>query len=177
MARIGQEVASAHSVNVQLAGQEAKALGRVGDVDGVRSALDKGAMLLSSLPHNERPEHHFVVDPDKWGFYAMDAYRLAGDGDQAATHAHEIIARGTLPDGGERWPMRMAEARLTLGVVAAQSGQLEQAIHDAEQALQTARRSLPSLMMVAGELDSLLHERYPGEPATREFRERLRQVS
>jgi hypothetical protein len=40
-------------------------------------------------------------------------------------------------------------------------------------ALGGPRTSLPSLLMVAGELDGELHERYPAESATSDFHEAL----
>jgi hypothetical protein len=128
------------------------------------------------MPIAERPDNHFVVDADKWDFYAMDAYRLARDDDLAAHHAREVLALGAGPDG-ERAPMRMAEARLTLAAVAARTGDLEQAVTTGVAALAAGRRSLPSLLMVAGELDGELHRRYPGEAAPDEFREALRAIS
>ena len=63
--------------------------------------------------------------------------------------------------------MRMAEARLTLGTVAARAGALDEAVRIALAALQARRRSLPSLLMVAGEVDRELHRRAPrGRPVT-----------
>lgn len=49
----------------------------------------------------------------------------------------------------ERAPMRLAEARIILGVIAARQGDLEQAVHHEEQALNGPRKSLPSLAMVS----------------------------
>jgi hypothetical protein len=141
----------------------------------VRAALGRGRTLLDAWPVPDRPDNHFVVDPDKWDFYAMDAYRLAGDDDRAAHHAREVLALGTTPDG-ERAPMRMAEARLTLAAVAARSGDLEQAVATGVAALRAGRRSLPSLLMVAGGLDGELHRRFPGEAAADDFREALRSM-
>jgi hypothetical protein len=96
------------------------------------------------------------VDPAKWDFYAMDAYRLAGDDTLATMHAKEVLRNGTTPDGSEIAPMRMAEARLTLAVAAARQDDLEQAASLGRTALTASRQSLPSLLMVAGELDSEL---------------------
>ena len=172
----GQRAAPRASAAVQLAGQEAKALARLGDVDGVRAALDRGRESLDALPHPERPDNHFVVDPAKWDFYAMDAYRLAGADELAGHHAREVLQLGAAPDGSERSPMRMAEARLTLAAVAARSGELEEAVSTGVEAFRAPRRSLPSLLMVAGEVDAELHRRYPAEAATGEFRDVLRTV-
>ncbi len=173
--RTGQAAGPNGSAAVQLAGQEAKALARLGDVVGVREALERGRTLLGTMPAPDRPDHHFVVDPDKWDFYAMDAYRLAGDDHLAAHHARTVLAVGAGP-GGDRSPMRMAEARLTLAAVAARAGDLEQAARTGVAALGADRKSLPSLLMVAGELDAELHRRYPNESAAAEFREALRSI-
>ncbi|MEV8204371.1 hypothetical protein [Streptomyces sp. NPDC079189] len=31
------------------------------------------------MPYPENLDHHFVVDPAKFDFYAMDCYRLLGE--------------------------------------------------------------------------------------------------
>lgn len=174
--RAGQAVDQDHSVVAQLIGQEAKALARMGRVADVRSTLERGRRILDGFPVPSRTEHHFIVDPAKWDFYAMDAYRMAGDDDRAEQYAHEVIAHGTAPDGTERSPMRMAEARLTLGVVAARKGDLELAVAAGLSALTASRRSLPSLLMVAGELDGELARSFPDEPATADFHDALRSL-
>lgn len=168
-------VGDTDTVAVQLIGQEAKARARLGDIPGVRAALERGRDLLARFPRPARPDHHFVVDPDKWDFYAMDAYRLAGDDALAAHHAREVLTLGAGPSG-EKTPMRMAEARLTLGVAAARAGDLEHAVAAGLEAFAAPRRSLPSLVMVAGELDTELWRRYPREPATVDYRSALRSV-
>ncbi len=175
-ARAGQEVSRSHPVVVQLIAQEAKALGRMHDADGVRTTLDRGQQLLKNFPIPEHPEHHFVVDPNKWVFYAMDAYRMAGDDRLADEYAQQVMTNSIGPDGVEHAPMRIAEARLTLAVVAARRGDLERATTLGLEALRGPRKSLPSLLMVAGELDVELDRRYPNEPATAGFREALRRV-
>lgn len=174
-AQTGHAVAPSGSAAVQLAGQEAKAFARLGDVAGVRDALARGRTLLDRMAVPDRLDHHFVVDPDKWDFYAMDAYRLAGDDELAAHHARTVLALGAGPDG-EKAPMRMAEARLTLAAVAARTGDLKQAVATGVGALAAGRKSLPSLLMVAGELDVELHRRFPGESAADDFRDALREI-
>jgi transcriptional regulator with XRE-family HTH domain len=172
----GLAVAGQENVAVQLIGQEAKARGRMGDVVGVREALDLGRHVLTRVAKPPRNDHHFAVDPDKWEFYAMDAYRLAGDDDLAAEHAAEVLRKGAAPDGTERSPMRMAEARLTTAVIASRKGQMEEAISIGLAALHGPRKSLPSLLMVAGELDAELSRRWPDEDAVEQFREAVRMV-
>lgn len=48
--------------------------------------------------------------------------------------------------------MRMAKARIALGVVAERQGALDQAVNYGEWALKGDRQSLPSLLMVSREL-------------------------
>jgi hypothetical protein len=175
-AHSGRAAAPRGSAAVQLTAQEAKAYARLGDPAGVRDALSRGRALLDQMDGPDRPDHHFVVDPDKWDFYAMDAFRLAGEDDLAAGHAGTVLELGQGPDG-EKAPMRMAEARLTLAAVAARAGDLEQAAAAGVQALAAGRKSLPSLLMVAGELDVELHRRFPGAVPADDFREALRSVS
>jgi hypothetical protein len=91
--------------------------------------------------------------------------------------ATEVIQSGTDFDGTERAPMRLAEAKITLGVVAARQGDLEQAFHYGEHALAGERRSLPSLAMVSRDLTRVLRDRYPDEPSTKDYLEKVRLIS
>lgn len=150
-----------HSVGVQLYAHKARAAARMGDARLVRDSLDAGRARLDRLPRPDHPEHHFIIDPDKWDFYEMDAYRLLGDDERAAAHARSVIRISTGPDGTEISPMRAAEARLTLGVAAARMGEIEEAIGMGTTALEADRKSLPSLLLVADELDKELRARYP----------------
>lgn len=177
-AEAGQAIAGGeHTVGVQLFGQQAKALARLGDARGVHAALERGRRLLDRFPRPARPDHHFVVDPDKWDFYAMDAYRFVGQDDLARQHAIEVLRLGTAPGGAEKAPMRMAEARLTLSTVAARAGDLEHAVAVALDAFQSRRRSVPQLLMVAQEVGIELRRRDPrGRPLT-DFDEAVRSVS
>jgi hypothetical protein len=118
-----------------------------------------------------------VVDPTKFDFYAMDCYRHLGDDRIAETLADEVIEAGTDFDGTERAPMRIAEARLTLGVVAARKGELELAIQHGERALSGERKSVPSLVMVSRDLTKVLRDRYPDEPVTKSYLDELSAIS
>jgi hypothetical protein len=142
-----------HSVAVQLYGQQAKAYARMGMREQVHEALERGSALLDKLPYPERPDNHFVVDPDKWDFYAMDTYRIVGEDTLAERNAREVIRRSTNADGFVSSPMRKTEAELTLAVIAARRGDIDEASTLGIAALGGGRRSRPSLLMVASELD------------------------
>jgi tetratricopeptide (TPR) repeat protein len=176
-AQHGLEAAPHHGVAVQLAAQEAKAWARLGDRRQTEVALDRGRRLLDSMPYPENLDNHFVVDPTKFDFYAMDCYRHLGDDRIAETLAAEVIEAATDFDGTERAPMRIAEARITLGVVAARQGELELAIQHGERALSNERKSLPSLIMVSRDLTRVLKDRYPKEPATKSYLDELTAIS
>lgn len=176
-AEAGEAVAAHSSAAVQLAAQRAKAWARIGDRRQVETALDKGRVLLESLPYPEDTDHHFVVDPSKFDFYAMDCYRIAGEDRLAEMYAREVIRSSTDPDGTERKPMRNAEARITLGVVAARAGDLDQAVTYGRRALKGDRKSLPSLLMCSKELATLVRERYPNEPEAVAYLDEVRALS
>jgi hypothetical protein len=175
-AQAGTEAAPVHGVTIQLAAQEAKAWARIGDRRQTEVALDRGRRLLEAMPYPENLDHHFVVDPTKFDFYAMDCYRHLGEDRMAETLADEVIRSSTDFDGSERAPMRTAEARITLGVVAARKGDVDQATAYGEQALSGQRKSLPSLVMVSRDLTKILKEDYSGEPASKSYFDHLQAV-
>ncbi|MEU3498744.1 XRE family transcriptional regulator [Kitasatospora cineracea] len=172
-AKAGEGVAAHQGVAVQLAAQEAKAWARLGDRRQAEVSLDRGRRLLEAMPYPENLDNHFVVDPAKYDFYAMDCYRMLGENRLAQTLAEEVIRAGTDYDGTERSPMRIAEARLTLGVVAARGGDLEGAVNYGEWALRGERQSIPSLLAVSRELATVVSRDYADEPATRAYLEHL----
>lgn len=139
----------------------------------VEVALDKGRRLLEAMPYPENLDNHFVVDPAKFDFYAMDCYRLVGENKLARTLAEEVLRAGTDFDGTERSPMRNAEARVTLGVTAAREGDLENALMMGERALEGDRQSVPSLIMTSRELAAEMRHRYSTEPAAKDYLARL----
>jgi hypothetical protein len=129
------------------------------------------------MPYPDNLDHHFVVDPTKFDFYAMDCYRHVAEDRLAETLANEVIQASTDFDGTERAPMRLAEARITLGVVAARQGDLEQAIHYGTRALGAPRKSLPSLLMVSRDLTKVLNDQYSKEPETQAYLDQLHALS
>lgn len=175
--KAGREIAGAQDVAVQLAAQEAKAWARLGDRRQTELALEEGRRLLEGLPHPENLDNHFAIDPAKYDFYVMDCYRLLKEDQQASLLARQVISSGTDYDGTERVPMRIAEARVTLGVSAARSGDLESAIAFGEQALEGDRKSVPSLLMVSRDLVQTLRDIYPTEQPTREFLGRMESIA
>ncbi len=176
--RAGAEPAKRHGVAVQLAAQEAKAWARMGDRRQVEVALDRGRAQLEQLEQPANLDNHFAVDPSKFDFYAMDCYRIVRENSLAETYANEVIRTGTDHAGRERSPMRVAEARITLGVVAAREGDLDRAVTYGHHALSTERRSLPHLLMISGELGAtLVDNHWQDEPEAQSYLEHLRAVS
>jgi hypothetical protein len=107
----------------------------------------------------------------------MDCYRLLTDDRMAENLANEVIQASTDFDGRERSPMRLAEARVTLGVVAARQGDLEEAIDQGKRALNGERKSLPSLLMASRDLTMVLNDRYPNDTGTKEYLDQLHVLS
>jgi hypothetical protein len=93
----------------------------------------------------------------------MDCYRHVGEDRLAATYAEEVIRSGTTPDGVIRKSVRVAEARITLGVVAARDGDLEAALAEGRAALASDRQSVPSLVVRSRELATELTHRFPDD--------------
>lgn len=180
-AEIGHAIAPRTNAAAQLHAQKAKAWARLGDRREVEIALDQGRELLDQLPAPENLRNHFTVDPAKWDFFAMDCYRVLGrrdtastDDKLAATYAREILRAGIDNAGNERSPMRNAEARITLGVVCAREGDLEQALHYARQVISSRRLSVPSLVTVSAELAAIIADRYPADADAGDYLGQLR---
>ncbi|MGW0551218.1 XRE family transcriptional regulator [Streptomyces altiplanensis] len=163
-------------VEVQLWAQKAKAWARIGDRRQVGTALDRGRRLLEELGLPENPENHFTADPAKWDFCSMDCYRKLGEDRLAENLARQVLRAGADHDGTDRSPMRNAEARITLGVVAARQGAFDEAVAFGMKALGGNRRSLPSLSMVAEDLGGVLARQDPGRPGVRDFLDHLRML-
>ncbi len=172
----GELAAGKHGVSVQLIAQHAKAYARMGKREEMQATLERGRLALESMPYPENVDNHFVVDPSKYDFYVMDCYRHVGENRLARELSSEVIRASTDFNRNERWPMRIAEARITLGVVAAREGDLEEAVMRGRQAISGDRRSLPSLAMVSQDLAHVLSERYSREPEAGAYLEQLRAI-
>jgi hypothetical protein len=174
-AQRGQAVAGNDSAMVQLTLQEAKGHARLGPSHHreAREALERGAAVLGRLPTPTRPEHHFVFDHTKWIFYAATIFTWQGDDGRAEEHALEILACHTRADGTSNAPMRVANAKIDLGIIHARRGDLDAAVHEGTTAFDHDRKSLTDLVSRAAELAGLLDEHYPAEPLADQFHESL----
>lgn len=172
----GAAVAGNAGVSVQLAGQKAKALVRMNRANEARRALELGRRLLEPMPYPTNISHHFVVDPAKYDFYRMDVHRIAGDDAAAEQLAREVLAAGTSWDGTEHSIMRNAEARVTLGTVAARQGDIDGAAEYGLRALAADRRSIPSLLMVTQDLTTAITRTAPDAAPTRAYLEQLTEL-
>ncbi len=164
-------------VGVQLSAQQAKAYARLGDRAQMEASLRQGRAILQRLDHPADLDNHFVVDPQKFDFYAMDCCRVAGDDRLAENYARQVISGAAAPDGSVRRPMRVSEAHLTLAVVAVRARELELAVEEGTRAFAGKRRSLPSLLWIAGETAREMIEQFPGEPRTRMYLDQLRSLA
>jgi len=170
-ARTGLLIAPNTSAGVQLAVQEARGLSRMGEQEEAEDALRRGATALARLPVPAHPEHHFVFDAAKLSFYAATCYTWLGEADRAREHANEVIDQCLSVPGVIRWPIRLAETRVDLGLIAEQHGQVDEAEHYGTQAL-AAQRMAGSTMGRVAELDAALRRDFPDAPETRDFHER-----
>jgi hypothetical protein len=111
--------------------------------------------------------YHGVVAAARNGTEVTPHYSVA------VTLADEVVQASTDFDGRERAPMRLAEARITLGVVKAREGDLEGAVNLGMRAIAGDRKSLPSLLMVSRDLTKTLKDRYPTATQTQDCEDQL----
>lgn len=176
-AEAGLRVTSRSHAAVQLAAQEANAWAYLGERRQVEEALEHSRGVHRLLPRPEHPEHHLVIDEAKLHLHAANCYRVLGVNELAASSAYEVIRTSTRPDGSVAHPMRVAQAKLTLAVVAARTGDLEGAVEQGTEALIGDRKSLPSLVTASRELVGTLQQHYAKEPRAAQYIERVRSAS
>ena len=116
--------------------------------------------VLSRRPRPEHPEHHFVFDASKLSFYAATCYTWLGDREHAREQAEQVIHQCLEFPGQVRWPIRLAETRVDLALVAAGEGEIDEACELGRQALASERKSGSTLGRVA-ELDAVLMREHP----------------
>ncbi len=173
-AQAGQRIDGTSCVAVQLAAQEARAAAKLGDRAAAEDAMARSRTALDRLPDPVHPDHHFVVDPAKADFYAVDVYRWLGADDAAEAFAQGVLEHSMGPDGTIFAPMRRSEALLTLGTVAARRGELDAAVGYGLPALGDPRPCKPSLLLVAADLDAELRDGH--EPVAAPWHETLAEL-
>lgn len=175
IARAAQTIGGENSAKVQLIMQEARGWARLGNRKAAETAIDRGHSLLQKLPAIDYPRH-FLYDRSKFPFYVASCYQWLGCDAKAAEYAGQVFreceARGT----AERSPMRLADIHITLGLIHARGGDLDAASEAGFRALAFQRKSGPSLLIRAAELDRALAAGFPGARQARAFDDRLKAV-
>ena len=162
---------TADSASVQLALQAAKGWAKLADRRNAEAALQHGSSLLNQLPAVERPEHHFVFDLAKYGFYAAPIYEWLGEHDRSEEHCREVFARCTAADGTTAWPMRVSDTQNTMALVQLNRGDLSGAIEYGNRVLDYDRKCIPSLLSSTSDLVAALLRQHPKEVVVHSFRE------
>lgn len=155
-ARAGQEIASHSDVAVHMAGQEAEGWAKLGEKEKALGALDRARTLLDQVPWIENPRNHFRIDPPKARKAQARVARILGDYEAATRHALAMIDEGRRPDGTYRQPMRVSDAKSVLATIAAEQGDVAEALRLAHEALDIKRISAPSLLLITSEVADLL---------------------
>jgi hypothetical protein len=140
LSRTAQEIApEGSSACIQAIAQEGRAWARLGDSRATRAALAAVERLVSPLPPPERPEHHYVYDPQKADVYV--ATTLAWLGDSAAEQAARDILGALLDDATPR-ERRIALARLDLALALTAASKHDEAAASALDAVRSGRLAL-----------------------------------
>ncbi|MEM8924783.1 MAG: hypothetical protein AAGD35_14870 [Actinomycetota bacterium] len=165
--RAGHRHAPNSTVAVQLLGQEAEALARLGDAKSARKALERSAELMDRLgvDHGESLSlaSHAVVDPSKARKSRARVARLLGAYRLAEHQARTAMAENERPDGTYRQPMRQTDLLATIGAIRAEQGEYGEAVEFGWQALNvTNRTSQPSLALVMSEIVAAVPNDTPG---------------
>jgi hypothetical protein len=139
LSQAAQQIAPNHSsAHIQTAAQEGRAWARLGEAAPTRAALATVERLVSPLPRPERPEHHWVFDPQKARVYM--ATTLAWVGDPAAVRAARDILAALEDHGADPpRPRRIALARLDLALALVTAGKQDEAAAVATQAAASGR--------------------------------------
>jgi transcriptional regulator with XRE-family HTH domain len=151
--RQGQDAAPRRSsIMVQCAVQEARAWARIGDRHATTSALARASVALAALPIPDHPEHHMVFDGGKLLFYKGTCYAWLGMPDAAEEHAREVIRQC----GDGRWPTRLANAHVDLGLALAHRGEVDGAVEAGQRALAVRDKPPTATLWRAMDLDLAL---------------------
>jgi tetratricopeptide (TPR) repeat protein len=172
IAKAAQSIAGDNHAMVQLTMQEARGWARLGNRQLTEDAMERAQRLLDKLPQVDQPRH-FAFDRSKWPFYAASCYQWLGEDDKAEAAARQVLADCETSGTAVRSPMRLAEVNIILGLVSVHRGDLEAALSHGGKALDYDRKSGPSLLIRADELDQAISRAFPGSRQGAEFSERL----
>lgn len=175
IARDGQAIGGVNSAMVQLIMQEARGWARLGDRAEAESAIQRGHDLLQKLPAIHYPRH-FIYDRTKFPFYAASCYQWLGDDAKAEEFANQVFKECRDNGTTERSPMRLADIHITLGLVQVRRGNLDAAFDAGSQALAYERKSGPSLLIRAAELNAAMTKRFPNTRQAKSLDARLRAI-
>ncbi len=176
IAKAAQTIGGENSAIVQLIMQEARGWSKLGNRRAAESAIDRGHDLLQRLPAIHYPRH-FIYDRTKFPFYVASCYQWLGDYNKAEEFAQQVIRECSTSGTTERSPMRLAEIHITLGLIHVHRNELQAALDAGFQALSYERKSGPSLLIRAAELNNAILHRLPDSPRATELDEKLRQLS
>lgn len=175
IAKAAQTIGGENSAIVQLIMQEARGWSRLGNRKAAESAMERGFSLLQKLPAINYPRH-FIYDRTKFPFYVASCYQWLGEDAKAEEFANQVLQECEANGTTQRSPMRLAEVHITLGLIHAQRGDLEAAVESGSHALTYERKSGPSLLIRASELNSTITEKFPATRQAHDFDEKLRAI-
>jgi tetratricopeptide (TPR) repeat protein len=175
IAKAAQTIGGENSAIVQLIMQEARGWAKLGNVKAAESAIDKGHHLLQRLPAIHYPRH-FIYDRTKFPFYVASCYQWLGDFDKAETFALRVIDECKTNGTTGRSPMRLAEVHITIGLVHVNRNDLDAALASGFQALSYERKSGPSLLIRAAELNNAIARKFPGDRRAAELDEKVKDL-
>jgi tetratricopeptide (TPR) repeat protein len=176
IAKAAQSIGGENSAIVQLIMQEARGWARLGNREAAELAIERARDLLQKLPAIHYPRH-FIFDSTKFPFYVASCYQWLGEYDKAEEYAMQVLRECEANGTTARSPMRLAEVHIILGLIHAHRGDLDAAVNSGLRALTYERKSGPSLLIRAAELNSAITERFPDAPRAAEFSEKLKGVS
>jgi tetratricopeptide (TPR) repeat protein len=172
IAKAAQVIGGENSAIVQLIMQEARGWSRLGNQKAAMSAIDRGHDLLERLPVYNYPRH-FIYDRTKFPFYVASCHQWLGNYDKAEEFAQQVLHECEVNGTADRSPMRLADTNITLGLIRAERGDVDAATEAGFRALSYERKSGPSLLIRAAELDSSLRNKFPHDRRVEEFSEAL----
>lgn len=175
IAKAAQSIGGENSAIVQLIMQEARGWAKLGNREAFELAIERAHNLLQRLPAVDYPRH-FVWDSTKFPFYVASCYQWLGEYDKAEEYATQVLTECEANGTTARSPMRLAEVYIILGLVHAHRGEVEAAVNSGMRALTYERKSGPSLLIRAAELNAAIAERFPGAPDAVQFDEKLRSI-